>query len=65
VVSLLKYKKEDLATVQGTERLAIFTRKKEIEVDKSGGLRKKPCTTGNLYTLRRISSTSRDQTSWT
>jgi hypothetical protein len=58
----LKYKKEDPAMVQWTERLAIFTRKKEIEVAKYGGLRKKPCATGDLYTLRRISSTSRDQT---
>jgi hypothetical protein len=61
----LKYEKEDPATVQGTERLAIFTRKKEIEVAKSSDLRKKPCATGDLYTLCRISSTSRDQTSWT
>jgi hypothetical protein len=61
----LKYKKEDPATVQGTERLAIFTRKKEIEVAKSGGLRKKPYAIGDLYTLCRISSTSRDRTSWT
>jgi hypothetical protein len=58
----LKYKKEDPAMVQWTERLAIFTRKKEIEVAKYGGLRKKPCATGDLYTLHRISSTSRDQT---